>query len=111
MESRSEVGMERREETKVGYSMARVIARTHVRNARFKCDEERKKERAAAEEKEKGYAGEREIRERLRWMNNETPQRHHISDTPFGLVPNVLPPVSFLVAYPRVSRGLYFKRL
>jgi len=45
LKSRSEVGTKRREETKVEYSMARVIARRHVRNARFKCDEEREKER------------------------------------------------------------------
>lgn len=30
----------REESTKVGYSMARVIARRHVRNARCKCDRE-----------------------------------------------------------------------
>lgn len=33
----------REESTKVGYSMARVIARRHVRNARCKCDREKKR--------------------------------------------------------------------
>lgn len=59
--SRSEVGTKRREETKVGYSMARVIARRHIRNARFKCDEERRKVKVEGEKEPRVTGGKREV--------------------------------------------------
>lgn len=107
----------REESTKVGYSMARVIARRHVRNARCKCDREKKgggrrkggrrrrETRRKRERFERGTATRgRKPHERAHvswWMNNGTPHNTAISPIPppAPLISHLLRPVSLTLRF------------
>lgn len=68
--------------TKVGYSMARVIARRHIRNARCKCERKRKEETGESEEQQQL---EDPKPHELRWMDNGTAVHRNTTEPPIPL--------------------------
>lgn len=85
--TRVERGKKREARTKVGYSMARVIARRHIRNVRCKCERKRKE----WVERDGGAWRKREVQlgdpkpHELWWMNNGTPVHRNTTISPIPL--------------------------